>query len=102
MKLNNEIDMDDDAHGSCDDYLCQVCLKVKTEKSEWRPDLTGSHSAGNVCMTCIKAGKSNVVKGSLPRVVQREALSLRDHCAQESGLSGRALDQYISRHYGHD
>jgi len=45
-----------------DTYLCQVCAKVKDSvvdgAPEWRPDLTGSPRAGNVCSECLaKKGK---------------------------------------------
>jgi len=41
-----------------DDYLCQVCLRVKNselEPSTWRTDITGRPGAGNVCLTCLTA-----------------------------------------------
>ncbi len=47
--------------GSPDDYLCQICGKVKCgkcEPSSWRPDITGSRSAGNVCPGCLKEHKA--------------------------------------------
>jgi hypothetical protein len=37
-----------------DTVICQKCGKVVTEAS-WRPDITGSKSAGNVCATCESA-----------------------------------------------
>ncbi len=39
------------------DYICQVCGKIKCCKCdppEWRPDITGHKSAGNVCPKCLK------------------------------------------------
>lgn len=39
-----------------DEVICQVCGRVVDtgrETVEWRPDLTGSESAGNVCAKCI-------------------------------------------------
>lgn len=40
-----------------DDYMCQKCATVKdsgTDPSQWRPDITGNKSAGNVCPSCMK------------------------------------------------
>jgi hypothetical protein len=40
-----------------DMYICQVCHKDSCSKdspSEWRPDITGNESAGNVCPECVK------------------------------------------------
>lgn len=37
-------------------YICQICgrdLDSVLHPPEWRPDLTGRTSAGNVCPTCI-------------------------------------------------
>ena len=40
-----------------DDYICQVCGRIKCSKCntpEWRPDITGHKSAGNVCLECLE------------------------------------------------
>jgi rubrerythrin len=36
-------------------WICQVCKRVynTTVHPEWRPDITGHPSAGNVCPSCI-------------------------------------------------
>lgn len=39
------------------DYICQVCGRIKCsscQPSDWRPEITGHKSAGNVCPTCVK------------------------------------------------
>ncbi len=45
-----------DEHGG-DEWICQICGQIKNSrvKSEWRPDITGSKQAGNVCPECLKA-----------------------------------------------
>lgn len=44
---------DSDGYGT---WICQVCGKVYSDRvrSEWRPDVTGHKSAGNVCPTCLE------------------------------------------------
>jgi hypothetical protein len=40
-----------------DEYVCQKCGKIlcsECHPSEWRPDITGHQSAGNVCPECLK------------------------------------------------
>lgn len=39
-----------------DMWMCQVCGKEQNSRvqSTWRPDITGSESAGNVCPVCLK------------------------------------------------
>lgn len=40
-----------------DTYICQVCAQIKSSVKnppQWRPDITGSKSAGNVCIGCVK------------------------------------------------
>jgi len=40
-----------------DEYICQMCGEVFDAvfyPSQWRPDITGSENAGNVCSTCAK------------------------------------------------
>lgn len=70
-----------------DEYLCQKCGKSRCGKcypSEWRPDLTGHKSFGNVCPDCV------------------QPMSLYDHCKQESGLTDpTAIKRYMNRYYGH-
>lgn len=74
-----------------DTYICQKCARIFDSvkyPSEWRPDITGKESAGNVCPSCV-------AKHSQP-------ISLHEHCHRESGgLTGQALDRYVNRHYGH-
>lgn len=94
-----------------DDYLCQICCQVKLGDSAWRPDLTGTPHGGNVCPACMKVhARTNKVGNDLRLAVEHQLhaaakkplLSLRDHCQAESGgLTGAALDRYISRYYGH-
>lgn len=76
-----------------DEYICQVCGQVRCsncQPSQWRPDITGSKGAGNVCPDCMTKGTKKV----------EPLLSLREYCALESGLTGQALTDYINRHYG--
>lgn len=43
-------------HDGYDEWVCQSCGKVLCSgcvPSEWRPDITGSKSFGNICPTCI-------------------------------------------------
>lgn len=76
-----------------DEVICQKCTRIVDtgkESVDWRPDITGSQSAGNVCGFCvIEHERSN------------EVVSLYEHCRRESGLTGAALDRYINRYYGH-
>lgn len=74
-----------------DMYICQICCKdldsVKYP-STWRPDLTKSERAGNVCPSCV-------AKLDQP-------MSLTEYCRSESGgLTGTELTRYINRYYGH-
>jgi hypothetical protein len=92
-----------------DDYLCQICLQVRTDHSEWRTDITGTPSAGNVCTACMTIHGRTFKVGDALRAAVRvrgtrdpQHMSLREHCHHESGgLEGAALDRYISRYYGH-
>lgn len=72
-----------------DEWICQVCGKIQSSQveSEWRPDITGHKSAGNVCPICVLA-------------YENKPMSLYEHCRRESGLQGQALREYINRHYG--
>ena len=51
--------------GHLDTYICQVCGQVHCSgcvPSEWRPDITGNSSAGNVCRNCLNTrGNRNEV-----------------------------------------
>jgi len=99
-----------------DVVLCQVCgALIDTGKvaAEWRPDITGSQICGQVCQECVEA--HDVPAPAYPardadraRERERQAktsggdfLSLHEHCRQESGLDGAALERYINRYYGH-
>lgn len=78
------------SESGADMYICQVCGRdLDSEKfpPQWRPDLTGSPRAGNICPSCLGA--------------KERLIDLREHCRRESGLTGPALDRYINRHYGH-
>jgi len=74
-----------------DEYICQVCARIKCgrcQPPQWRPDLTGRKSAGNICPTC--------------REEKETPISLFDHCKKESGLSSpQEINRYMNRHYGH-
>lgn len=40
-----------------DEYICQKCGKIfcsQEHPSQWRPDITGHESAGNVCPWCLE------------------------------------------------
>lgn len=40
-----------------DEYICQICTDILDSVDyppEWRPDITGSTCAGNVCPTCVE------------------------------------------------
>jgi rubrerythrin len=43
-----------------DTWICQKCCKIFTLKTmpQWRPDITGRTSAGNVCPSCIEKHES--------------------------------------------
>lgn len=48
----------DGQYCSCgaDTYICQSCGRILCSAAfpaEWRPDITGNQSAGNVCPTCL-------------------------------------------------
>ncbi len=48
-----------------DEYICQVCGKIKCsgcQPPEWRSDITGHKSAGNVCKPCLETFEKNHVK----------------------------------------
>lgn len=82
-----------------DTYICQVCGTIhcsNCEPSQWRPDLTGSQSAGNVCPECRKSNRKREDRVEAP-------LSLWEHCKQESGLTDpAAIRKYMNRYYGHN
>lgn len=74
-----------------DTYLCQVCGRERDGvqyPSQWRPDLTGHKSAGNICPPCLAE--------------KERPMSLYEHCKQESKLTDpEAIRRYMNRHYGH-
>lgn len=97
-----------------DDYICQICAVIKTDHSEWRPDVTGNKSAGNVCESCMKVHNETKLVGEELRARvgfgrrssvrqferrQEQPMSLHEHCRRESGLTGTALERYITRYY---
>lgn len=52
-----------------DTYICQVCGKIlcgMESPSEWRPDITGHKSAGNVCPSCLKKHEAVASRTFLP------------------------------------
>jgi len=77
-----------------DTYICQKCGKIfcsKCQSSQWRPDITGHESVGNICPNCLK----NFYEG-------HQEVTLFDWCKQESGLTDvNQINQYINRYYGH-
>lgn len=89
-----------------DTYICQVCACIKADTPTWRPDITGHKGAGNVCPSCLakhNAAATVARSHQQPAPINyspREPISLYEHCRIESGLTGRALDAYINRHYG--
>lgn len=84
-----------DEHGN-DVALCQVC-GGDTTKPTWRPDITGSKSAGNVCPRCLERHEEAYV------FTRGGAISLYEHCKRESGFTEhRKIVAYMNRHYGHD
>lgn len=94
-----------------DTYICQKCARILDSvdyPSEWRPDITGHQSAGNVCPSCVRAfqQEGNQHLSNLQRLSslepQERPMSLHEYCRQESGgLEGLALERYINRYYGH-
>lgn len=109
-----------------DSWLCQAPKhkgnRVQSSQvvSVWRPDIAGHEGAGNVCPPCLKAyhralppysETAAIVEGESYLYDKRkeqeqaygEMMSLKEYCQAESGgLTGPALDRYISRYYGHD
>jgi hypothetical protein len=83
-----------------DGWICQICATIKpdTERPEWRPEITGHKSAGNVCeeLRHYVTRRNQLVK-LLPEPDQ--PMSLHEHCRQESGLTGDELERYITRYY---
>ncbi len=77
-----------------DTYICQKCGKIfcsKCQPSQWRPDITGHKSAGNVCPKCLE-------EYGYPAPPE----SLYEHCKKESGLTDQIqIMKYMDRHYGH-
>lgn len=75
-----------------DMVLCQVCgrdIDTGKDQPEWRVDITGNKSAGNVCPSCVAMHDDKPV-------------SLYEHCKQESGLIDHSqIMAYLNRHYGH-
>lgn len=56
-----------------DEYLCQVCGLVRCsahKPAEWRPDITVTTTAANVCPDCVKAhdAKDPRSKGRIRRI----------------------------------
>jgi hypothetical protein len=97
-----------------DGWICQICATIKpdTERPEWRPEITGHKSAGNVCALCRSLHRGTKLVGEELRhyVTRRNQLvkllpepdqpmSLHEHCRQESGLTGDELERYITRYY---
>lgn len=91
-----------------DSWICQICAQTQNSRAPyaWRPDITGNKSAGAVCAACIRLHGETGFTGDLLRTAEatrhKGPISLAEHCRQESGgLTGRALDRYINRYYGH-
>jgi len=93
-----------------DTWICQLCGNIYCGgcvDSQWRPDLTGHESAGNVCPACLSKATppaQGPVRFQDEAIAQREEgpMSLYEHCKRESGLEGAALNRYIQRYYGHN
>lgn len=90
-------------HSGQDTWICQGCGQIFCSgcvMSEWRIDITGNNSAGNVCPTCI----ARHAKGIFGKLIEevKAPMSIHEYCEKESGLTGQALDRYISRYYGLD
>ncbi len=67
-----------------DTYICQRCARVfdsVEQPSQWRPDITGNSSAGNVCPACVRSVTGTFVVGraACARVLsENRALSLHE------------------------
>jgi hypothetical protein len=81
-----------------DTAICQKCGSIVTDPS-WRPDITGSKGAGNVCKRCESGWDNNKFTHHQKSVVG--PIGIYEHCRAESGLEGPALDRYVQRCYGH-
>lgn len=83
-----------------DMVLCQKCgrdVDTGKEKVEWRPDITGKPSAGNVCEECLLAHTFK-----RPAKTPMAPMGIYEHCKQESGLTKHhEVMAYLNRHYGH-
>ena len=80
--------------------LCQQCGRdIDTGKE----DPTWVKGTGNVCKRCLHRPPSEMPDFTPAPKPEPAHLNLRDHCRIESGgLTGAALDRYISRYYGHN
>lgn len=81
-----------------DEYVCQVCgaiLCSSCHPSEWRPDITGSKSAGNVCPTCLVKAVPAVAKSKITKTAKLSFL--RDKLASDGTWALRALAPIFSR-----
>jgi hypothetical protein len=86
-----------------DEVICQKCGRIVNtgkEKVEWRPDITGNQSAGNVCVPCIQQFGTRVFNKKMLRAQQDELagrLSGHLECSwliaamRDAGFSDRVL-----------
>jgi hypothetical protein len=84
-----------------DEYICQKCGKIfcsNCHPPEWRPDITGHKSAGNVCPSCLEKHDTCPGKYNIKKSIQ---MPLYDHCREESGFTDpNQIVKYMNRYYG--
>jgi hypothetical protein len=90
---------------NADTWICQVCAKIYCGgcvRSEWRPDITGHESAGNVCLTCLgKAVQPSIVATKkqldfIRDLVKRKAVTPELQTQATSTLSKRDASKLIT------
>lgn len=110
------------SHTGHDMCLCQICgrdVDTGAEQVEWKPEVTGSESAGNVCSKCLFLHARTKLTGEVLRAAAARdnrahgrqygnpsrrtdrPMGVYEVAAGESGLRGAALHRYVMRHYGH-
>lgn len=85
-------------------WICQVCGIIYPDSipSEWRPDITGHESAGNVCPTCL--GKDPVARtvektAVLTFGISREEAIQKRICVRCKGKAGLFRDPRSAKEY---
>jgi len=53
-----------DANGN-EEWICQVCGRIKTGESTWMTPVPGKKFNGNVCKDCLKKIKDDTKKESV-------------------------------------